>query len=148
MLTEVSISPQAPLDRPKLHALAGLALAADDLADALELLRHALVGGDDLVEGVGDLARDAGPVARQPHAKIPYLHGLQGLQQLVGVKPLSVDPVGNACTDVSGRLNNVCVRDGGFTCHSQAPEWDRKTAMRKRPLPRLLRSLWGRGQHS
>ena len=47
-------------------ALAGLALAADDLADALELLRHALVGGDDLVEGVGDLAHDADLVARHP----------------------------------------------------------------------------------
>ena len=41
------------------HALPGLAFAADDLADALELLRHALVGGDDVVEGVGDLAEDA-----------------------------------------------------------------------------------------
>jgi hypothetical protein len=40
----------------ELDALAGLALAADDLADIFELLRHPLVGGDDLIEGIGDLA--------------------------------------------------------------------------------------------
>ncbi len=40
----------------ELDALAGLAFAADDLADMFELLRHPLVGGDDLVERVGDLA--------------------------------------------------------------------------------------------
>ena len=44
----------------ELDALAGLAFAADDLADMFELLRHPLVGGDDLVEGVGDLAGEAG----------------------------------------------------------------------------------------
>ena len=54
-----------------MHALAGLALAADDLADALELLRHALVGGDDLVEGVGDLAADADLVAGMRTEKSP-----------------------------------------------------------------------------
>ena len=43
VLTEASISPQAPRE-PESHALAGLAFPADDLADALELLGHALVG--------------------------------------------------------------------------------------------------------
>src|SRR5213082_478861 len=37
----------------ELDAPACLALAPDDLADALQLLRHPLVGGDNLVEGVG-----------------------------------------------------------------------------------------------
>ena len=45
------------------HAGPRLALAADDLADAFELLRHALIGGDDVVERVGDLARYSGEVA-------------------------------------------------------------------------------------
>ena len=77
-----SISPQAPCASPKLDALAGLALAADDLPDMLELLRHALVGGDDLVEGIGDLAGEAGLVARQPHREIADPHRLQRLKQL------------------------------------------------------------------
>ena len=83
VLTELSISPQAPCDSRELDALAGLALAPDDLADMLELLRHALVGRDDLVEGVGDLAGEAGPVARQPHREVADPHRLQRVQQLV-----------------------------------------------------------------
>jgi hypothetical protein len=65
------------------HALPGLALAADDLADQLELLRHALVGGHDLVEGVGDLAFDAEVVGGHPHREVAAAHRLQGMQQLL-----------------------------------------------------------------
>ena len=60
-----------------MHALLGLAFAADALADALELLRHALVGGDDLVERVGDLAFDAEPVARHADREVADPHRLQ-----------------------------------------------------------------------
>ncbi len=67
----------------ELDALAGLALAADDLADALELLGHALVGGDDLVEGVGDLAGDADVVAGHADGEVAGPHGLQGMQEFV-----------------------------------------------------------------
>ena len=42
VLTESSMSPQAPPANAEADALARLALAADDLADVLELLRHAL----------------------------------------------------------------------------------------------------------
>ena len=50
------LAPGAPgLVEPR--AFAGLAFLADHLADALQLLRHLLVGGDDVVEGVGDLSR-------------------------------------------------------------------------------------------
>ena len=83
VLTEVSISPQAPCEQAELHALAGLALAADDLADALELLRHALVGGDDLVEGVGDLAEQADLVAGHPDREVADPHGLQRAQEIM-----------------------------------------------------------------
>ena len=82
VLTDDSISPQAPSRQAEPHALAGLALAADHLADSLELLRHALVGGDDLVEGIGDLAREADLVARQAHREIADAHGLQRMQEL------------------------------------------------------------------
>ena len=71
----------------ELDALAGLALAADHLADALQLLRHALVGGDDFVEGVGDLALDAEMIAGHPHREIARAHRLQRVQQILQRSP-------------------------------------------------------------
>ena len=68
------------------HALARLALAADHLADLLELLGHPLVGGDDLVEGVGDLAFDAELVAGHPDREVADPHGLQRIEQVVEVE--------------------------------------------------------------
>ena len=62
-------------------ALAGAALAAHHLADPLELLGHALVGGDDLVEGVGDLAEDADAVAGHAHGEVADPHGLQRVKE-------------------------------------------------------------------
>ena len=62
----------------ELDALTRLALLADDRADAFELARHPGVGGDDLVEGVGDLAVEAGPVAGQPHREVAVAYRLQG----------------------------------------------------------------------
>ena len=55
----------------------------DHLADALELLRHALVGGDDFVESVGDLALDAEMIAGHAHREIAGAHRLQGVQQIL-----------------------------------------------------------------
>ena len=86
VLTEPSISPQAPLRQAELDAVLRLALAADALADALELLRHALVGGDDFVERVGDLAFDADPVAGHANRKVADPHRLQRGQKLVGME--------------------------------------------------------------
>src|SRR5262249_27729697 len=56
--------------KAELDALPGLAFTADHLADALQLLRHAFIGGNDLVEGVGDLALDAEMVAGHAHREI------------------------------------------------------------------------------
>ena len=67
----------------ELHALAGLALAAHDMADAFELLRHALIAGDDLVEGIGDLAEQADLVAGHAHGEVAHAHGLQCIQEIV-----------------------------------------------------------------
>ena len=67
----------------ELDALPGLAFAADDLADTLELLRHALIGGDDFVEGVGDLALDAEMIAGHPHREVAGAHRLQRVQQIL-----------------------------------------------------------------
>jgi hypothetical protein len=40
------------------------------LTKILELLRHALIGGGDIVEQVGDLAADTGLLANHPDGKI------------------------------------------------------------------------------
>ena len=69
--------------KAELDALAGLAFAADHLADALELLRHPLVGGDDFVEGIGDLALDAEMVAGHSHREVAAAHRLQRVQQIL-----------------------------------------------------------------
>ena len=108
VLTEVSISPQAPLDRPNLHALAGLALAADDLADAFELLRHALVGGDDLVEGVGDLAQDTDLVAGHAHGEVAHAHGLQRVQEIMQLRRPAISGLGNFARNC-GRRRAICL---------------------------------------
>ena len=61
----------------KARAFARLALFADGLADALEFLRHLLVGGDNFIEGIGDLSWQARPGARKPRGKVAIAHGLQ-----------------------------------------------------------------------
>ena len=83
VLTEVFHLAPGAAGNAELHALAGLALAADDLPDTLELLRHALVGGGDLVEGVGDLFTIAGLLTGHADRKIARAHRLQGGQELV-----------------------------------------------------------------
>ena len=63
------------------HALTGPAVAADHLTDALELPGHALIGGDDFVERVGDLADEADAVPGHTRREVPDPHGLQHMQQ-------------------------------------------------------------------
>src|SRR6185312_17538904 len=67
---------------PNLDSLAGSALPAHDITDKLQLLRHPLVGSDDLVERVGYFAHDPGLVGWQSHGKIAGLHCLKRPQQL------------------------------------------------------------------
>ena len=76
------------------HALAGVALAADNLADALELLGHALIGGDDFIEGVGDLAHDADPVAGHARREVADPHRLQRVQQFPQFQSLAAVEIG------------------------------------------------------
>src|SRR5262249_18731098 len=78
--------------QPKPHPLTGLALPADGFAHALELLRHPFIGGDDLVERVGDLAGDPDLVARHPHREITDPPGLQRMHQFMHLaRSLAVD---------------------------------------------------------
>ena len=64
----------------KAGALASFPLFADDLSDTLQVLCYVLVGGDNVVERVGDFSRQAGPRARQAHAKIAVAHRAQAFQ--------------------------------------------------------------------
>jgi hypothetical protein len=69
------------LDVADVQALAELAFLADHAAEAAQLAGHALVLLDDLVEDVGDLARQPRPVVRQADAGLPLLDGSEGGQE-------------------------------------------------------------------
>jgi hypothetical protein len=62
------------------RALTGFPLFAHDLPDALQLLRHLLVGSDDLIERVRNLPFQPRPVAWKPHREVSIAHGLQAMQ--------------------------------------------------------------------
>ena len=70
----------------EVDALARPALAADDLADMLELLRYARIGRHDLVECIGDLAGDPGAVAAHANRKVADRHSLHRGQELVQLR--------------------------------------------------------------
>ncbi|HXS42497.1 MAG TPA: hypothetical protein VN766_20040 [Stellaceae bacterium] len=74
------------LRHAQLDAPPGAAFAADRLAHGFELMRHALIGGDDLIEGVGDFSRQPDPVMGQSHRKIADPHGLERAQHLLGIE--------------------------------------------------------------
>jgi hypothetical protein len=61
-------------------ALAGSSFLTYYLPNPLQFLRHLLVGGNDGIEGVGNLASQSGPGARKAHGKIAIPHGLQASQ--------------------------------------------------------------------
>jgi len=69
-----------PFRLVKSRALPGFALFAHDPPDALELLSHLLVGGDDVIKCVGDLAFEPRPVAWEAHGKFSSANGLQAIQ--------------------------------------------------------------------
>src|SRR6185312_2603748 len=64
-----------------LGALLQLAFLAHLLAKARQLLGHALVQLHHLVEGLGDLALEAGPFHRQAHAAVALAKGREGRKQ-------------------------------------------------------------------
>ena len=57
--------------------MAGLTFAAYDLAHALELLRHSLVRGDDVVEGVGDFPEEPLVLDTHSYREVAGPHGAQ-----------------------------------------------------------------------
>jgi hypothetical protein len=63
--------------------LGQVAFAADHARDVGHRLDHLFLGLDDVVQGIGDLAGDAGPVGRHAYRKVTFFQGHQrGQQQL------------------------------------------------------------------
>ena len=79
-------APGPALGRSSEHdALRELALLADHLADARELRAECLVGDDDVVEAVGDLAGHARPFERHPGREVAALDLREDAQQDLGI---------------------------------------------------------------
>jgi hypothetical protein len=70
---------------PQTQPLAGVALLADDPPYVLELLGKVLIRSGNIVEGVGDLAKDARCMSRDADAEITHPHGLEGAHEIVQV---------------------------------------------------------------
>src|SRR5690606_178599 len=68
-----------------LYALAGLALASNHLTDPIELGGNARVCGNDVVEGIGNLAFYAGPVTGKTNNEVTIPDCLQCSQQCAGI---------------------------------------------------------------
>jgi hypothetical protein len=64
------------------------------VADLFELLGHALVGGDDFIKGVGNLAFDAELVSGHADRKIADPHRLEGIEQMVKVEGIGAVRLG------------------------------------------------------
>src|SRR5690348_1571718 len=100
VLTETSISPHAPFDWANLVRSRVLPSLPTTCPHPLQLQRHLLIGGDDLVERVGDLAFQARPVTGEPHGEVAVAHRLQAVQQRanlrLGLLSLSVLPIDRA----------------------------------------------------
>ena len=60
-----------------------LALATDEFADAIDLLGHALIGCNDFIESIRDLAEEAVFLAGHPHGKVAGPHCAQRLQEVL-----------------------------------------------------------------
>src|ERR1700720_4256559 len=80
-----------------------LAFAADQLTYVLKLLRHALVVGHNFVEGVGDFAEHTCFVSRHADGKIAGFDGLKGMEQLVHLRAMAVEPFLVHLIDGGGR---------------------------------------------
>ena len=115
------ISPEAG-DVTERAALAELAFLADDARKLLELVRHALVALDDVVEHVGDASQRAWPVRGKPH------RGVASLQR-VQIPPAPTDDYGTTYDTLKAYLITTS-------------EWKRSTSW----LSPVLISRWAGGR--
>ena len=85
LLTDSTLPDQLCVQPAEHDALRQLALLADDLADPGQLRAERLVGDDDVVEAVGDLAGDARPLERHAGGEVAALDLGQDAQQDLGI---------------------------------------------------------------
>ena len=117
------------IGQPEADTLAGPAFTAHHLTNPFELLGHALVGSDDLVKGVGDLAHDADAVAGHAHREITDPHGLEGMKQFGEAVGVAVEAeVCVALRQGGGGRRAVGVGRcddfiGGLHSYLQTPSW-------------------------
>src|SRR5690349_17771631 len=64
----------------KLGAFARAAFFSDDLSNAFQFLRHLLIGGNDFIESIRNLAREARPGTGQTDREVAVSHGLQAAE--------------------------------------------------------------------
>ena len=96
--------------KPEIDTLARLALASHGLTNELKLIGHAFIGRDDLVECVGDLASEAGLVARQATEKSPVRMACNA-KQLMQAETMAVE------------LTVASFEDGARDLHFAAIDW-------------------------
>ena len=81
MLTDVSISPHAPLARPNFTRCRVLPCLPTTLPTRSSSLAIRAFDVHDLVDRVGDLSLEAGPVAREADRKVAVANGLEHSEQ-------------------------------------------------------------------
>ncbi len=86
------------------------------MPDAPQFLRHLLVGADDFVEGIGDLAFQTRPVAGKTHGEVAVAHRLQAVEQRthlgLGLAVVGVTPGGPAVGRSQRHADGLHVRAG------------------------------------
>ncbi len=108
-----------PVDGAQRHALGHAALAADDPADAGELLGLACVERDQLVAALLDLADDITPAGAQADREVTVAGGGEDAQQLLegGIVGLAVLRAGAAVRGAPAAPSGLCA-----SCHAADPQ--------------------------
>src|SRR5690348_10762111 len=95
-----------------MRPLAGLAFLADNMPNPLELPRHVLIRGDDVVKGIGYLAFQSDPVAGESHREIARAHRLKSVEERanlgLGLRVVSVLPRLTILRDVANWFSDRC----------------------------------------
>ena len=106
----------------------------DYVADALQFLRHVLVGCDNFVKRVGHFSRQPYPCTRKPHGEVAIAHALQAgqydgqVQGSIGFVRFSVVRLATVALRHGGRkvprtIRRSFVERSSFHCLSRKKEY-------------------------
>src|SRR5262245_38168161 len=105
-----------PTPRTERRPLANLPFLAHRVAHSFEFPRHGFVGHHDVVESVGDLSLQPGPIGGQAYGEITIPRRRQGLEQAPWLKTMI--PIGAVWLNPAsghghvGSLRGTCGGDG------------------------------------